>query len=62
MTSFSTKTDAIDQYITPALGEYASDYDLDAIFDECFTWKDGRLVCIHEDDFYEIAAKYDTSK
>lgn len=36
--TYTTKDDAIEQYVVPALGDYADDHDLDAIFDDCFEY------------------------
>lgn len=60
MTGYSSKTDAVEQYILPALGEYAADYDIDAIFDEAFEWVDGKLK-VDGSNFYAIAAANDIS-
>lgn len=41
MKVYTTKQDAIEQAIIPAIGEdHANEYDLDAIFDACFRWHD----------------------
>lgn len=63
MTGYSSKTDAVEQYILPALGEYAADYDIDAIFDEAFKWVDGVDGGFKVDgsNFYAIAAANDIS-
>lgn len=59
---YATKTDAIDQYIRPSLGDFAEDYDIDAIFDEAFRWRDGKLVLtIPEEEYYEVVARHDLS-
>lgn len=62
---FTTKTEAIDQYIIPALGDFADDYDTDGIFSEAFEYSEderGFVLSIDEDDFYDVAAKYDISE
>ena len=45
--AWSTKADAINQAILPALGEFAADYDIDAIADELAS------------AFWEIATDHD---
>ena len=60
-TNFATKTDAIEQSILPALGEYADDFDIDGIFDDCFTYEDGYFVPREGVDFWEVAEKHDIS-
>lgn len=35
---YTTRQDAIEQAIVPALGDFGTDYDLDAIFDACFEY------------------------
>ena len=37
--TYTTKQDAITYAILPALGEYAADHDVDAIFDATFTYE-----------------------
>lgn len=52
---YTTKTDAMEREILPALGEYASDHDLDAIFDRAFTWTGrGYEQTVSSDEFWEI--------
>ena len=59
---YATKTDAISQYIRPSLGDFAEDYDIDAIFDETFRWRDGKLVLTTpEEEYYEVVARHDLS-
>ena len=36
--TFATKADAIQQEIAPALTDWTGDYDLDAIFGDCFEY------------------------
>lgn len=78
MITFSTRQDAIEQYIVPALGDFGDDYDLDGIFDELFEYRtdrdeDGnwllttagfRLIIDEDDDqaFGEICARHDISE
>ena len=35
---YTTKNDAIEQYIEPALGNYTDDFDMDAIFEDFFRY------------------------
>lgn len=58
---FTTKADAIEQSILPALGDYADDFDVDAIFDECFVYRDGCFVPRDGVDFWEVAKASDVS-
>lgn len=60
MTTYTTITDVIAQYIAPALGGYASDYDLDAIADDITRFSEDGTLRIHLDgDFYDIAARHE---
>lgn len=67
MTTFATITDAI-EYVETVLGEYASDFDSEAIAREITDWVDGELtLTLDESDesderFWEIVAKYDISE
>ena len=38
MTIYTTKQDYISQVITPALGDYAAEFDIDQIADEMLNW------------------------
>ena len=38
MTIYTTKQDYIAQVITPALGDYAAEHDIDAIADDMLNW------------------------
>jgi hypothetical protein len=64
---FSTKREVIDQAVTPALGDFAADYDIDAIADETFAYEvdedgDGNellntagfVQAVSEERFWEI--------
>lgn len=42
ITTYTTRQDAFDYAIEPALGEYVADYDMDAIFDTCFAYNQAR--------------------
>lgn len=39
-TTYTTKRDAIEREILPALGEYADDYDIDKLADKVLAWVD----------------------
>ena len=59
--TFTTLPEVID-YVETALGEFASDYDVDAIAREISDWQGGKLVLTiddPDDSFWEIAEKYD---
>ncbi|MBW1600917.1 hypothetical protein JJV70_02120 [Streptomyces sp. JJ66] len=71
---YTTLADVIDQAIVPALGEYGSDYDIEAIARETHTWvidtdSDGNELLntggfeqtVSDDEFWAIAEKHDTS-
>ena len=62
-TAYTTKTDAIEQYIEPALGEHAADFDMDAIFHDFFEYdEDARGFVEREDvDFWDVAQAHDTT-
>lgn len=68
---YTTKTDAMEQAILPALGEYGADFDADGIFADAFEYKvdtnehgDQRLntagfeQVVTEAEFWEIAQKH----
>ena len=60
-TTFATITDVIDA-ITPALGDFANDYDIEGIAREISEWKDGKLVAdLDRDDFWDIAQRHDNT-
>jgi DNA-directed RNA polymerase specialized sigma24 family protein len=59
-TRYATRTDAIDQAIIPALDSL--DYDLDAIFDACFTYRDGAFEQTADDaEFWQAVEAADLS-
>ncbi len=60
-THFETRTEAIDRYIVPALGDFAECFDLEAIFEEAFEWRGGYLTPTKEaeDGFYDIAQRHE---
>lgn len=60
---YTTRNDAIEQYIQPALGDFVSDFDVDAIFEEFFKYdrEDGGFVPRGDVDFYEVARSNDVS-
>lgn len=72
---YTTKTDAMEQAITPALGEHAADFDADAIFADAFKYKvdtdeqgnellntAGFEQVVTVEEFWEIAKKHDRSQ
>lgn len=47
-------------YVETALGEYAGDYDVDAIASDVTGWVDGQLALLCNDDFFwEVCARHD---
>ncbi len=63
-TTYTTIQDAIDYEVEPALGEHASDYDMEAIAREYFDRYDERdgFSASDPDSFWAIAAKHDISE
>lgn len=74
MARFSSKQDVLDQDIIPALGSYAADYDVDAIFQEAFDYRtdtddNGNVLLntagfeqvVDVEGFWEIAEAHDNS-
>lgn len=60
--TFTTKTDAIDQLITPALGEYARNYDLDGLANAILDFDLDRQVffqSVTTDEFWEVAPQHE---
>lgn len=58
--NYSTRTEAIEMEILPALGDFADDFDIEAIADEVLdSDKDGYWMNVNIHEFYEIAAKHD---
>ena len=60
---YATITDVVEQYVIPALGDYAEDYDVKAIACAIAEWREGGLDGfvvseVGEKYFYEIAARY----
>lgn len=47
---FTTRQDVIDFYVIPSLGDYAADFDVDAIAAEITEWRNGHLVVVVEGD------------
>lgn len=59
--TFTTKTDALDRIILPALGEWAEDHDVDAIFDEAFEFDTAAQAFYQsatEEEFWEIVERH----
>lgn len=64
-THFETRTEAIDRYIVPALGDFAGCYDLEGIFEEAFEWRGGYLTPTKEAEgggFYDIAQRHEIER
>lgn len=67
MTQHTTITDLQDREITPALGEYADDFDIDAITedlrDQDLITYDGEHFALEAtpDEFWAIVAQHDTA-
>lgn len=56
---FSTIGDAI-AYVETALGDFAGDYDVEAIAREVTDWVDGRLTLVRDgDEFWAVVAEHD---
>ena len=65
MTCYTTKTDAIEQCIEPALGDFADDFDMDEIFNRAFKYDEGErafVLAVDVDGFYEIAQDCDMTQ
>ncbi len=66
MEKYSSIDEAIAQVVIPALGEFAADYDAEAIAREAFEGVEDGLsyyfVQREDVDFWEIAAKHDISE
>ena len=57
---YSTRAEAIELEVLPALGEFAENFDIDALADEVLGHdKDGYWVKASVGEFYEAAEKYD---
>jgi hypothetical protein len=64
----TTRTEFIQREILPTLGEYANDYDLDAICDEVsdfderegYVWKDE--YASDEAAYWQVVSKYDNAE
>lgn len=59
--AYATKTDVMEQEIIPALDGHEDDYDLDAIFDACWEWRDGAFVQ-NDADFWAVVQANDISE
>jgi hypothetical protein len=52
--TFTNMVDAT-EYVEMALGEFAADYDTEAIARDCTEWHDGQLVLMYAgDEFWQI--------
>lgn len=70
-TIYTTATDYIDQVVIPALGDYAGEFNIDAITEEMLVWhdeinKDGNIVVTRsgliedpEKDFWAVVAAHE---
>lgn len=57
---YTTRPEAIDREIIPALGGFEEDFDIESIADEVLDCdKDGYWVKASVEEFYEIAAMHD---
>lgn len=57
-TIYGTSHDAIEQAIVPALGDHADDFDVEAIFAECFAYQadsQGFVQVVDTDTFWTVA-------
>lgn len=63
MTKFYiTRQDAIEQEIIPALGEFADQYDIEAIADDALTYVAGHGFDVAQDEeFWRIVERHDIS-
>lgn len=64
MNTYTTKAQAIEEVIIPALGDYAPDFNIDAIFDEGFTYNEnigGYYQSVSDEELNEIVIKNDIS-
>lgn len=61
MTTFTTIADAI-EYVTVALGEFVSDFDVEGIARDVTEWQDGEFVLVGDvEDFWNTVALYEIS-
>lgn len=59
MNTYTTAQDVIEQVVIPSLGEYAADFDVEAIAADITEWIDGKLTVTAEgDDFWTIAQRH----
>jgi len=59
---FATRDEAIERVVVASLGDHADDYDVDAIAAEVLgDYEDGYAQTVTTDEFWQIAAKHDTS-
>lgn len=61
MQYYATKADAINQAITPALGDLTGGYDLDGLANATFTYEDGKgfTQAISPEEFWQIAPDHE---
>jgi hypothetical protein len=59
MDRFTTRQDAIEQLIIPALDEFVGDHDIEAIADEVLgDYDQGYAQQVDTDEFWEIVARH----
>jgi len=59
---FSSRQDAIELLILPALGDFVEDFDVEAIADEVLDYRDGGFTSVVDDEeFWEIVQKHNLS-
>lgn len=57
---YSTAQELTEQLVLPALGEFANEYDVEALTADLSVWEDGKIVVTVEgDEFWEIAEHHD---
>lgn len=64
-TQFTSRYEAIERAIVPSLGEYAGEFDVEAIAAECVDLIPGTrmwTVTVDADTFWEIAARHDLTE
>lgn len=65
MEKFTTITDYIDQVLAPALGEYADDFDLMELADDCVDYDAERqafVQTVDEEEFWKIVEAHDQAE
>lgn len=65
MQTYTTITDYIEQVLTPALGEYADDFDVMELAHDCVDYdadKQAFVQTVSEDEFWKIVEKHDQAE